>query len=295
MYFGNSTLVFLNGDFVLANNVSTGLYNQTLHYGNGVFEGIRSYNSTDGVRIFKAKEHFERLIFSAEKMHIKLNYTCEEFEKAAYKLLEKNNLTDAYIRPIVYLGENMSLTPAEEVNVAILAWKWGSFLGDDLLSIMLSSYERPNPKSCHIEAKVVGHYANSVLASTEAKLKGYDEALLTDMNGFIAEGPGANFFMEKDGRLITAPEGNILPGITRATVFEIAKELNVEIEEKFFKPDDIYDADIAFFCGTATEIAGIKKYNDFEFPMKWDDSISQLIQRAYKRRVTSYEHKDLYI
>jgi branched-chain amino acid aminotransferase len=295
MYFGNSTLVFLNGDFVLANNVSTGLYNQTLHYGNGVFEGIRSYNSTDGVRIFKAKEHFERLIFSAEKMHIKLNYTCEEFEKAAYKLLEKNNLTDAYIRPIVYLGENMSLTPAEEVNVAILAWKWGSFLGDDLLSIMLSSYERPNPKSCHIEAKVVGHYANSVLASTEAKLKGYDEALLTDMNGFIAEGPGANFFMEKDGRLITAPEGNILPGITRATVFEIAKELNVEIEEKFFRPDDIYDADIAFFCGTATEIAGIKKYNDFEFPMKWDDSISQLIQRAYKRRVTSYEHKDLYI
>lgn len=295
MYFGKSTIVYLNGEFVLANNVSTGLYNQTLHYGNGVFEGIRSYNSPDGVRIFKAKEHFERLIFSASKMHIKIDYTWEELEKATYKVLEKNNLTDAYIRPIVYLGQNMSLTPTDEVNVAILAWKWGNFLGDDLLSIMLSSFERPNPKSCHIDAKVVGHYTNSILATSEAKSKGYDEALLTDMNGFIAEGPGANFFMEKDGKLITAPEGHILPGITRATVFEIAKELNIEVEEKLFKPEEIFEADTAFFCGTATEITGIKKYNDFEFPMLWSESVSQLIQRAYKRKVSSNEHVDLYI
>jgi len=295
MYFNKSTIIFLDGEFIHSSDATTGIYNQTLHYGNGVFEGIRSYNSVDGVRVFKAKEHFDRLIFSAEKMHIKLGYTSEDLEKATYRLLEKNNLTDAYIRPIVYLGQNMSLTPTDEVHIAILAWKWGNFLGDDLLNITLSSYERPNPKSCHIDAKVVGHYTNSILATSEAKSKGYDEALLTDMNGFIAEGPGANFFMEKDGKLITAPEGHILPGITRATVLELAKELNIEVEEKLFKPEDIFDADTAFFCGTATEITGIKKYNDFELPMKWEDSVSQLIQRAYKRKVSSNEHVDLYI
>ena len=295
MYFNKSTVVYLDGEFVLANEISSGLYNQTLHYGNGVFEGIRSYNSSDGVRIFKAKQHFDRLIYSAKKMHIDIEFTAEELEKAAYKVLEKNNLTDAYIRPIVYLGENMSLTPTDNVHVAILAWKWGNFLGDDLLSISLSSFERPNPKSCNIEAKVVGHYTNSILATSEAKAKGYDEALLTDMNGYVAEGPGANFFMEKDGVLITAPKGHILPGITRDTVFEIAKELNIEVVEKLFKPEEVYEADTAFFCGTATEITGIKSFNDTDFSMKWEESVSHLIQRAYKRKVSSNEHVDLYI
>ena len=133
------------------------------------------------------------------------------------------------------------------------------------------------------------------MATSEAKAKGYDEALLTDMNGFVAEGPGANFFMEKDGVLITAPKGHILPGITRETVFEIAKELNIEVVEKLFKPEEVYEADAAFFCGTATEITGIKSFNDTDFSMKWEESVSHLIQRAYKRKVSSNEHVDLYI
>lgn len=295
MYYNESTIVFLDGEFLKASDVKTGLYSQTLHYGNGVFEGIRSYNTPDGVRIFKAKEHFDRLHASAEKMHIKLDISSEELEHAAYKVLEKNNLTDAYIRPLVYLGENMSLTPTDVVHVAIVAWKWGTLFGDEMLNVMLSSYERPNPKSCHMEAKVVGHYTNSILATTEAKQKGFHEALLTDMNGFIAEGPGANFFMEKEGKFITPPLGNILSGITRATVFELAKELGFEVEERFFKPEEIYTADAAFFCGTAVEISGIKKFNDYSFPMNWDDSNSQLIQRAYKRRVACNEHENLYI
>jgi branched-chain amino acid aminotransferase len=295
MYYNESTIVFLDGEFLKASDVKTGLYSQTLHYGNGVFEGIRSYNTPDGVRIFKAKEHFDRLHASAEKMHIKLNLTSEELEHAAYKVLEKNNLTDAYIRPLVYLGENMSLTPTDVVHVAIIAWKWGNLFGDDMLNVMLSSFQRPNPKSCHVEAKVVGHYTNSILATTEAKQKGFHEALLTDMNGFIAEGPGANFFMEKDGKFITCPLGNILSGITRSTVFELAKELKFEVEERFFKPEEIYSADAAFFCGTAAEIAGIKKFNEYEFPLAWEDSNSQLIQRAYQRRVASNEYVNLYI
>jgi branched-chain amino acid aminotransferase len=137
-------------------------------------------------------------------MHIDLKYTEKELEQITYKLLELNNLKDAYIRPLVYLGENMSLTPTSEVNVVIMAWEWGKYLGDSLLRLMLSSFQRPNPKSCFVEAKVVGHYTNSILATTEAKANGYDEALLTDMNGYVAEGPGANFFIEKEGKLFTA-------------------------------------------------------------------------------------------
>ena len=156
MYFNKSTIVFLDGEFVKANSVKTGLYSQTMHYGNGVFEGIRSYNTSDGVQIFKAKEHFDRLHYSAGKMHIKLDISSEEMEHAAYKVLEKNNLTDAYIRPLVYLGENMSLTPTDVVHVAIVAWKWGNLFGDEMLNVMISSYQRPNPKSCHVDAKVTG-------------------------------------------------------------------------------------------------------------------------------------------
>ena len=266
-----------------------------MHYGNGVFEGVRSYNTSDGVKIFKGKEHFDRLHYSANKMHIKLDISSEEMEHAAYKVLEKNNLTDAYIRPLVYLGENMSLTPTDVVHVAIVAWKWGNLFGDEMLNVMISSYQRPNPKSCHMEAKVVGHYTNSILATTEAKQNGFHEALLTDMNGFIAEGPGANFFLEKDGKFITCPLGNILAGITRATVFELAKDLGFEVEERFFTPEEIFTADAAFFCGTAAEIAGIKRINDYIFPLSWEDSNSQLIQRAYKRRVLGSTQEDLYI
>ncbi len=295
MYFNKSTIVFLDGEFVKANSVKTGLYSQTMHYGNGVFEGIRSYNTSDGVKIFKAKEHFDRLQYSASKMHIKLDLSSEEMEHAAYKVLEKNNLTDAYIRPLVYLGENMSLTPTDVVHVAIVAWKWGNLFGDEMLNVMISSYQRPNPKSCHMEAKVVGHYTNSILATTEAKQNGFHEALLTDMNGFIAEGPGANFFLEKDGKFITCPLGNILAGITRATVFELAKDLGFEVEERFFTPEEIFTADAAFFCGTAAEIAGIKRINDYTFPLSWEDSNSQLIQRAYKRRVLGSSQEELYI
>ena len=229
MYYNSETIIFLNGEFVKASETKTGLYGQTMHYGNGVFEGIRSYDTPDGTRIFKAKEHYERLHYSAKVMHINLGYSVKELEQISYKLLELNNLKDAYLRPLVFLGDNMSLTPTNEVHVAIMAWEWGKYLGDNLLRLMLSSFQRPNPKSCFVEAKVVGHYTNSILATTEAKANGYDEALLTDMNGNVAEGPGANFFIEKEGKLYTAPLGNILAGITRQTVFEIGKELGYEI------------------------------------------------------------------
>ena len=295
MYYNADSKVYLDGEFIPAKEAQTDLYAQTLHYGSGVFEGIRSYDTPDGVRIFKAKEHYERLKYSAESMHMPFPWTVDELTKISYELLEINNLKDAYIRPLVYLGANMSLTPTNEVHLVMMAWEWGKYLGDNLLNVMLSSYQRPNPKSCHVQAKVVGHYTNSILATTEAKQKGFDEALLADINGYVAEGPGANFFFEKGGKLVTAPLGNILSGITRATVFEIAKELEIEVEERLFKPEEIYTADIAFFCGTAAEVIGIGKFNDHVFPMKWEDSNSHLIQRKYKRRVAFNEYKEFYL
>jgi len=295
MYYTEETVVFWNGEFVKAKDAKVGLYNQTMHYGNGVFEGIRSYDTPDGTRIFKAKEHYDRLHYSAEKMHIQLSYTSDELETITYRLLELNGLKDAYVRPLVYLGENMSLTPTQDVHVVIMAWEWGKYLGDSMLKVMLSSYQRPNPKACHVQAKVVGHYTNSILATTEAKQKGFDEALLTDIQGNIAEGPGANFFYEKDGVLYTAPLGNILSGITRATVFEIAEELGIQVVEKIFKPEEIYTADAAFFCGTAAEVIGIAQFNDYKFPLNWEDSNSHLIQRKYKRRVAFNEYRNVYL
>ncbi len=295
MYFNENSVVFLDGAFVKPNTANVGLYNQTMHYGNGVFEGIRAYDTEDGVRIFKAKEHYDRLQYSAKVMGVKLPYTSEELEQITYKLLERNGLKDAYIRPLVYMGDNMTLLTNDDVHVVIMVWEWGKYLGDNMLKVMLSSYQRPNPKACHVEAKVVGHYTNSILATNEAKQKGFDEALLTDMNGFVAEGPGANFFIEKNGVLVTAPLGNILAGITRATVLELAEELEIKVEKRLFTPEEIYEADAAFFCGTAAEVVGIKQFNDHLFSMDWEDTNSSLIQRKYKRRVAHNEYQNVYL
>jgi branched-chain amino acid aminotransferase len=291
MYYNENTTVFLNGDWLEAKHAQTNLYNQTMHYGNGVFEGIRAYDTEDGVQIFKAKEHFERLLYSAEKMHIKLNYSVEEMTQITYDLLAKNNLKDAYIRPLVYLGANMSLRPTEEVNVFFCAWEWGKYLGSELLNVVTSSYQRPNPKSCHVEAKVVGHYTNSILATTEAKQKGFDEALLLDSKGNVAEGPGANFFYEKDGKLFTCPLGNVLPGITRATVFELARELDFELEEKYFTPEDVHGADGAFFTGTAAEVAGIGSLDGVEFKLDWEETMGCTLAQMYRNRVAKREYQ----
>lgn len=285
-YYNAETFLFLNGDYIKASEAKMDFYSQSLHYGYSVFEGIRSYKTVHGyTKIFKATEHFERLKNSAAVLNMPFTWSTNELIEATYITLQKNNLQDAYIRPVVYAPANMSFVKNEQSFIVIETWPMGLFLGEKLLRVMTSSFQRPNPKGFHIHAKAGGHYVNSILASQEAKAKGYDEALLNDMFGNVAEGPGANMFYEIKGKLFTPPFGNILPGITRAAVFEICNELEIEVQEKLFTTDELKNADAAFFCGTAAEIVGFESLDDVKFGMNWDDSVSKKIQSAYNKMV----------
>jgi branched-chain amino acid aminotransferase len=286
-YYHDNTIIYLNGALVKASEARTDYYSQSLHYGYAVFEGIRSYKTASGeTKIFKATEHYERLKNSAAALNMPFSWDTNELIEATYAVLERNNLQNAYIRPVVYAPANMSFNPNNESYIMIAAWEMGLFLGEKLLRVMTSSFQRPNPRGFKIEAKASGHYVNSILASQEAKAKGFDEALLTDMNDFVAEGPGANVFFEKNGKLYTPPAGNILPGITRATVMEICAEMNIPVEERLFTIDELKQADAAFFCGTAAEVIGWQSLDDVVFPSNWNDTWGNVIQDAYKNRVT---------
>jgi branched-chain amino acid aminotransferase len=292
MYYDNNTFIYLNGKIVKAAEARIDLYSETLHYGYGVFEGIRSYKTTGGeTKIFKETEHFERLKNSAQALNLPYPWNRDELIEATYEVLKLNNFQDAYIRPLVYAPANMSFSPNTESFIAIEAWEMQPFLGEKLLHVMISSFERPNPKAFKIEAKATGHYVNSILASQEAKSKGFDEALLKDAEGYVAEAPGANIFMEKNGTLLTPQLGNILPGITRATVFEICERLNIPVEEKQISLEEIHDADSAFFCGTAAEIIGISTLDKIPFKKDWTNSIGIQIQKEYKELVTEKKKK----
>ena len=285
-YYNELTMIYLNGSFVRASEAKVDLYGQTLHYGYGVFEGIRSYKTVSGeTKIFKAEEHFERLRKSALALNLPYEYSTHELISASYELLRINEMQDAYIRPLVYCPANMSFNKNTESFITIEVWKMDPFLGERLLKVMTSSFQRPNPRGFKIEAKATGHYVNSIMASQEAKAAGYDEALLTDMNGFVAEGPGANMFYEKDGKLFTPATGNILPGITRATVLDICREASIIVEETFFTIEELKEADAAFFCGTAAEVIGWESIDGSGFKKSWNDSVGKKIQEAYKNKV----------
>jgi branched-chain amino acid aminotransferase len=291
-YYNENTILWLNGEFVKAAEAKMDFYSQSLHYGYSVFEGIRSYKTVNGeTKIFKATEHFERLKRSAEAMNMPYPWTTAQLTELTYEVLKRNQLQDAYIRPVVYAPANMSFVQNKESFLVIETWEMQPFLGDKLLRVMTSSFQRPNPKGFKIEAKAAGHYVNSILASQEAKANGYDEALLSDMNGYVAEGPGANLFYEKDGKLFTPSLGNILPGITRATVLEICDELDIPVEEKLFTTEELQQADAAFFCGTAAEVIGFESLDEVKFPKPWNDTVSRIIQEAYKHRIVEKEYK----
>jgi branched-chain amino acid aminotransferase len=285
MYYDDNTVIYFKGSFVKAAEAKTDLYGQSLHYGYAVFEGIKSYKTNEGVRIFKAKEHYDRLRRSADLVHIPFEYTTQQLIDLSYEVLERNGFGDAYLRPLLICSPNMGLSKGKESYLAIEAWEWNNGYLANKMRIMTSSYERPNPKAFHVEAKVSGHYVNSILACQEAKDAGYDEALVLDSNGYVAESSGANVFYEKDGMLYTPAKGSILPGITRATVFDICHELDIPVKETFFTPAEMRGADAAFFCGTAAEVVALDSLDDVPFTKNWEESLSALVQKAYRNLV----------
>ncbi len=285
MYFTPESIIFFDGEFLKVGDVKGDLYSQTLHYGNGVFEGIRSYKTESGTKIFRAKEHYDRLRFGAEVMSIPFEYTSSELTDITYELLDKNQLQDAYIRPLIVTPPGMGLLTPPSSQLIIQCWYWERLMGEKLVRVMTSSFQRPNPKSCVVEAKVTGHYINSILAKNEAKKNGYDEALLLDMNERVAEASGANIFMEKNGVLYTPPKGHILTGITRSVVMEICKREGINVHEQYFTLSELKLADSAFFTGTAAEVAGIASIDDHEYPKPWKESLGAKLAKLYTMEV----------
>ena len=285
MYYDDNTVVYLNGEWLKAQSAKVGLYQQSFHYGNGVFEGIRSYQTPTGPKVWHAKAHYERLLYSAKTMHISIPYAVDELVELTYELLEKNQLGDAYIRPLLYTSENMGLHIDDEAHLFMCAWDWGSYFGEKPLHLVTSQYSRPDPDSCHVEAKVTGHYANSLLAMKAAKQQGFDDALLLDKNGHVAEATGANIFIQKGDALLTPKTGHLLPGITRQIVMDLCKSMGISCQEATLSLADVLAADAAFLTGTAVEIKGVTSLDTQVFPLPWPDSLGATIHQQFNQKV----------
>ena len=258
--------IWMNGQYVPWDEAKVHVLTHTLHYGNGVFEGTRAYKTDKGLAIFRLRDHTKRLLNSAKITAIKVPYTLEELEKAQIELLQKNDFDgNVYIRPLIYLGYGvMGLYHVNApVEVAIAAWKWGAYLGDEGLEkgirVKISSFARNSVKSTMGKAKAVANYLNSQMAKYEAIIAGYEEALLLDEEGFVAEGSGECIFIVRDGVLISPPNDNSLESITQATVLEIARKKGIPIERRRVTRDEVYIADEAFFTGTAAEVTPIRE------------------------------------
>lgn len=294
-YFGKDTWIYLDGEFVKADQATIDLFGQSLHYGYAALDGIRAYNTHNGTRLFKAEQHYDRLHRSCELVGISFPWNTSQLVDRTYALLEKNNLRSAYIRPLVITGHNMYLMPAKEAHLAISAWEWGPFLGTELIRLTLSPYQRPNPHSLPPAAKIAGQYVASIVATNEASRRGFDEALLLDSDGYVAQASSNNLFIEKDGILYTPDTGHIFPGITRQTVLEIAAAFGIEVVEKKITPAELREADTAFLTGTATGIAGVASIDDVRYPAEWTDTLSATIQRAYKNLTLEKENYEVII
>lgn len=258
--------IWMDGKLVDWDKANVHILTHTLHYGLGVFEGIRCYRCDDGTSaVFRLPEHTDRLFASAHIAMMEIPYTQDEINSAIVKTLKANGLKEGYIRPIAYLGYgSMGLFPRNNpVKVSIAAWAWGAYLGEEGLKkgirVKISSFSRHHVNSGMSKAKITGNYVNSILAKREVVAAGFDEALLLDTDGFVSEGSGENIFIVKDGVLKTTSLTSILKGITRDSVIQIARDKGIEVIEARFTRDEIYTADEAFFTGTAAEITPIRE------------------------------------
>ncbi|MGA1931648.1 branched-chain amino acid transaminase [Arcobacter sp. YIC-464] len=281
--------IWMDGEFVNWHDAKVHVLSHTLHYGNGAIEGTKAYKTHDGrCAIFKLEEHTKRLINSAKMTLIDVPFSAEELNKAQIELLQKNELTEgAYIRPLVYLGYGvMGLYHKQApVNVSISAWEWGAYLGEEGMKkgvrVKIASMTRNSNTSGMGKAKAVANYLNSQMAKGEAVECGYDEALLRDDQGYIAEASGACFFIVRDGVVITPPNDNSLESITQATVIDLAKDLGYEVVRRRLTREEVYIADEAFFTGTAVEVTPIRDIDARIIGTGSRGPITEALQKAY--------------
>ena len=289
--------IWHDGKLVPWRSATTHVLTHSLHYGLAVFEGVRAYRTSLGTAIFRLREHTQRLFNSAHIYLMKIPYTLERLMQAQCEVVRANGHDACYIRPIAFYGsEKMGVSPVgAKVHVAIAAWPWGAYLGAEALKkgirVKTSSYARHHINVTMARAKMSGTYPNSVLATLEATQHGYDEGLLLDVDGFVAEGAGENIFIVKDGKIYEPELTSALTGITRSTVIELAEAMGYEVIAKRLTRDDIYIADECFFTGTAAEVTPIRELDGRQIGAGRAGAVTQRIQKAFFDIVTGKDRK----
>jgi branched-chain amino acid aminotransferase len=279
--------IWMDGKFVDWKDATVHVLTHTLHYGLGVFEGIRCYKTVDGPAVFRLDEHVGRLYDSAHISGMKIPFSREEFTAAILETLRVNGMEAGYIRPLVYVGYGaMGVYPGRNpIRAAIAVWPWGAYLGDEGLEkgirVKTSSFTRQHVNISMTKAKVCGNYTNSIMGKVEAISDGYDEALFLDASGNVAEGSGENIFIVRGGALRTTPRSAILEGITRDAVLTIAADLGIPAREELFTRDQLYAADEAFFTGTAAEITPIREVDRRAIGPGCRGPVTKAIQEAF--------------
>ena len=280
-------VIWFDGKLVPWRDANVHVLTHSLHYGMGVFEGIRAYKTQNGTAIFRLKEHVKRLFNGLKIFQMKIPFTEEQIAQAITQVVRDNKLASCYIRPIIFIGsQKLGISPTgNSVHTAIAAWEWGAYLGEDGLNkgirVKTSSFTRHFVNSSLVRAKASGYYINSILAHQEVAANGYDEALLLDTEGYVSEGSGENMFMVRNGIVFTPDLASCLDGITRDSIIRIAKDLGFEVREKRITRDEVYSADEAFFTGTAAEVTPIRELDDRTIGDGKRGPITQQIQEVF--------------
>ncbi|HJW01939.1 MAG TPA: branched-chain amino acid transaminase [Azospira sp.] len=279
--------IWQDGKLVPWREATTHVLTHSLHYGMGVFEGVRAYKTDKGSAIFRLQEHTQRLFRSAHIFQMEMPFSQEELNEAQKEVIRANKLESGYLRPLAFYGsEKMGVSPkGAKVHVIIAAWPWGAYLGEEGMQrgirIKTSSYTRHHVNITMVRAKASGNYMNSILANNEALTDGYDEAMLLDPEGYVCEGAGENIFIVKNGKLYTPDLTSCLEGITRATVIQLAGEMGIEVVEKRITRDEVYCADEAFFTGTAAEVTPIRELDNRQIGVGHRGPVTKALQEKY--------------
>jgi len=291
--------VWMDGKIVDWDKAQVHVCTHALHYGSGVFEGIRAYETDKGTAVFRLKEHIDRLYNSAKVLKMEIPYSKEEFRQAVKNTIKENNLKSCYIRPLVYRGfEQLGVNPFKcPVNCTIAVWEWGAYLGEEALAkgikTKISSYARSYINSTSQKAKICGNYVNSIFAKMEAIEAGVDEAILLDTRGFVTEGSGENLFWVRDGVIYTTPTATVLEGITRDAVIKIAQDMGYQVQEKYICRDELYISDEVFFTGTAAEITPIREIDNYQIGEGKRGPVTENIQKKFFAIAKGEEEKYL--